>query len=331
MEQEAVTFGKHAFDKRVSLSIHRPVAVLFWFLLCSCLSCLNNAHAQLASNATDYSPEWQKLAGGKMAFEVASIHLADPNNFHPPNFPLSIDDSYTSVPGRFTAEFPITVYIQFAYKLALSREQQEALLAHLPQWVANDSFRIDAKAEGKPTKDQMRLMMQALLTDRFKLKTHFEKRETLVYALILESPGKIGPKLKPHKEGPACDTPSLQLGETFPLECDVYAMKRATAGGPLLGSRNTTLDLLSSMLMTVSPLARPVNNQTGLSGRYDFTLEWAPDTFASAPSTSSTSQDVTEGPSFLSAIKEQLGLKLKATTAPVDTLIIDHIERPSEN
>ena len=74
-----------------------------------------------------------------------------------------------------SADFPLQVHIEFAYKMMPSREQTETMLAHLPKWVTTDRFIIQAKAEGNPTKDQMRLMMQSLLADRFKLAVHSSK------------------------------------------------------------------------------------------------------------------------------------------------------------
>ena len=85
----------------------------------------------------------------------------------------------------------------FAYKLRLTDEQIHSLLAPLPKWLSTDSFKIHAKAEGNPTKDQMRLIVQSPLADRFKLRIHFETHEVPVLALGLDKPGKTGPKLRP--------------------------------------------------------------------------------------------------------------------------------------
>ena len=97
------------------------------------------------------------------------------------------------------------IYITFAYKLWPTQQQGEALLAQLPKWAREESIVIEAKADGNPTKDQMRLMVQSLLADRFKLTLHFERRQTPVFALALAKPGRLGPKLRPHAEGPPCD------------------------------------------------------------------------------------------------------------------------------
>jgi hypothetical protein len=91
------------------------------------------------------APEWQTAAGGKMAFEVASIKQSKPGTFFPPNFPLDPGDAYASTGGRFSADFGLRVYIQFAYKYLIP-EQAQAIQGRLPKWVATDAFDIQARA-----------------------------------------------------------------------------------------------------------------------------------------------------------------------------------------
>jgi Protein of unknown function (DUF3738) len=149
---------------------------------------------------------------GKISFDVASIRQSKRGTFTPPNFALDNGDSYAPFPdpgGHFTADFPLAVYIEFAYKLWLTPEQKDSMLAHLPKWVATDNFEIHAKAEANPTKDQMRLMMQSLLADRFKLAIHFETQQVPVLALVLEKPGRTGPKLRSHSAGPLATSKCL--------------------------------------------------------------------------------------------------------------------------
>jgi uncharacterized protein (TIGR03435 family) len=146
--------------------------------------------------------DWQTAAGGKMAFEVASVKPS--NQFEPPNFPLSAEDAYTSG-GRLSAAFQLFTYIAFAYKLWLTPEQRRTALANLPKWVTTDLYETRARAPGDATKDQTRLMMQSLLADRFKLQVHFETREVPVLALNMDKPGTLGPKLHLH------GTPDLGL------------------------------------------------------------------------------------------------------------------------
>lgn len=109
---------------------------------------------QTPSANSDKTPAWQTAAGGHMSFEVASIKLSQPGTFTPPNFALNIDD--TSIPrgGRFFADFPLEVYIEFAYKIMPAQEQEAAMLASLAKWVKTDHFVIQAEAAGNPSKDQ---------------------------------------------------------------------------------------------------------------------------------------------------------------------------------
>jgi uncharacterized protein (TIGR03435 family) len=96
---------------------------------------------------------------------------------------MDIEDTPISPGGRFSALSPLQDYIEFAYKIMPTRKQEDAMLAHLPKWVSTDRFDIEAKAEGDPNKDEMRLMLRSLLADRFKLVAHFETHEVPVLAL----------------------------------------------------------------------------------------------------------------------------------------------------
>ena len=98
-----------------------------------------------------------------MAFDVASVKLNN-GEFVPPNIgPLNFGEAYSSTGGYFKADFPLSVYLEFAYKLWPSEDQEREMFAHLPAWVTTDRYSIEARAAGNPTKDQMRLMMQSLL------------------------------------------------------------------------------------------------------------------------------------------------------------------------
>ena len=159
---------------------------------------------------TPDEPDWQKAAGGTMAFDVASVKLAKVPGL---NAWLRFLYGGDAKPpgGRFSATASLSLYIFFAYKLAPFEAMD--MFVHLPKW-AYDNFAIDAKAEGNPTKDQMRLMMQSLLADRFMLRAHFETKEVPVLALTLVNPSKLGPKLLPHSEGPPCPD-SFEMDKPF--------------------------------------------------------------------------------------------------------------------
>jgi len=301
-----------------------------------------NVPAIRAQDASD----WQTKAGGKMVFEVASVKPAKAPTW--PKFPLDNGDAKTPG-GRFSETAPLLPFIVFAYKLSPSNPG----IAQLPEWARTDQFEIEALGAGNPTKDQMRLMTQALLADRFKLAVHFESRQGSVLALVLVKPGQTGPRLRPHADGPACpDTfempappafppPSTppgppKAGEVFPPVCGASQM-RQTGGGTLIGARNTTMELIASDMYSYGSMGgevdKPVVNQTGLQGNFDFTLElhYGLFSFPLGPPKPADAGGEPQGPRFLNAVRDQLGLKLVPAKGAIRKLVIDHIERPSEN
>jgi bla regulator protein BlaR1 len=228
------------------------------------------------------------------------------------------------------------MYIQFAYKLSVFQDQ--AAFDHMPKWATAESFDIEAKAPTTDaTKDQMRLMMQSLLADRFKLVVHFEAHDVPVMALVLVNPGKLGPRLRAHSEGPACDAKIPPADHSSPKIPDVWMPVCGTTQmldwanqTVILGSRNTTMDIFADWVPLLETLDRPVVNHTGLTGRFDIELNFTPPWKMPKEQSTDAQLDLT-GPTFLEALKDQLGLKLVSTRAPVPTLVIDHVEQPSPN
>jgi uncharacterized protein (TIGR03435 family) len=252
------------------------------------------------------------------SFEAASIKPSEPGAR--PHFNMEN--------GRLDADgFTLQGYIGSAWHLILSREQENAMVAHLPKWVSTDTFKIQARAEDNPTQDRMRLMLQSLLADRFKLEVHFETAQVPVLALVLDKPGKTGPKLRPHSEGPPCDPPNAKV---FPPVCGQLSASDRPNHAVLMGERNITMEQLAASVSSLSRLGRPVVDQTGLTGSFDFTLEFTPRPKGPPPPDQDVQPDL-PGTTLQEALQDQLGLKLKATTAPLDNLVIDHAERPSEN
>jgi len=276
----------------------------------------------LAQDSTDR----QARAGGTIAFEVASIHK-DTGPFKRPSFPLSPDDAFREPNGRFHADFALPNYIQFAYKIWFTDEELRAMLAKLPRWVETDRFDIEANAPLHATKDQYRLMMQALLAERFGLKVHFEKKELPVLAMVLAKPGRPGPKLIPHEQGQSCD--EKPKPETFPQECYGVLAMPAKDGMVLYGSRATSMPAIAEFVGVAvgrtGDIARRVVDQTGLTGLWDFTLEAAP------PDQTLLKDGGAAGETLFEAIGDQLGIKLKSVRAVVSVLVVDHVERPSDN
>jgi bla regulator protein blaR1 len=232
-------------------------------------------------------PDWQTAAGGKMAFEVASVKLMKPGKDWIPRAPLfPLDRGNAVAPGgRFFADFGLWTYIWFAYKLALNPEEQSAAVAQFPKGLSTEYYEIEARASGNASKDQMRLMMQSLLAERFKLAIHFETHEVPVLTLTLDKPGKLGPKLRPHSEGPACPefksrddpaSPQFKAGDPWPPSCDTVAGSffGRPSGSMLVGSRNATAQMLADTVYSAGSLTgeiddKPVVDRTGLDGTFD--------------------------------------------------------------
>lgn len=305
----------------------RPVYGNRWLFVMGALS----VHAGLPTSVSGQQAGkgWEKAAGGKQQFEVASVRL-DTGEFKVPSFPLSNDDSYMETGGLFHADFPLVVYIQFAYKLPAAPEQ-------LPDWASKDRFLVEGRAEGHPTKDQYRMMMQSLLDERFGFKMHFESKEEPVYAMVQIKPGKLGPNLQPHSDGPACDAtpPEQKKGEPpnttmFPGRCAVYALTRLANRDALWGSRDTTTALIAESLPTLTKIERPVVDHTGLTDRYDFRVEFSMEATRAQNGGTEAQPEVTGTP-LLQAFEEQLGLKLIPAKAVLTVPVVDSVARPTEN
>jgi uncharacterized protein (TIGR03435 family) len=294
-------------------------------------------------SAQSPTSDWQAAAGGKMAFDNASV---TPNTTASSpfavgsNFPLGPGDVYAPNGGKFRARnFPLVAYINFAYKI--SDNQEQFLLPQLPTWVTTARFDIEATAQGNPTKDQMRLMMQSLLADRFKLAIHYETRQVPVFELLVDQPGTLGPLLQRHPDDAPCPTtfrsPSptaapQTIDSRFPVTCGgLLNMAPSAPGRFRAGARNVPMELIaSSMPGGASGLDRPVLDRTGLTGRYDFVIEFTPQYDDPSAPAAKLGSDPT-GPTFVEALKEQLGLKLESQTGSFDVLVIEYVEEPSAN
>lgn len=183
----------------------------------------------------------------------------------------------------------------------------------LGRWAMTDRFDIQARAQGNPTKDQMRLMMRSLLADRFKLAIHYDTRDAPALAMVL---------VKPDKLTTANGLPTLCGG--------IFGMPSSVPGRVRAAARNVGLGLIATSMTVAADLGRPVVDRTGRSGTFDFSLEWAPASNAPKAPAEDLSTDES-GPGFEQALKEQLGLKLESTKAPLEVFMVDHLERPSEN
>ena len=275
------------------------------------------------------TPQWQTAAAGKMEFEVASVREDPAGKYVSPPFSTDSDDNFAGATDLFVADAPVTTFISFAYKL----DQQHSMLTHLPDWAKTKHFEIRARATGTPTKDQMRLMMQSLLADRFELMIHFETQVVPVLVMTLATPGKLKPGLRLHVDGPPCDVvASYSPGSTVSFDmfpCNVYMALNKTDQAVLAGARNTTVQLMAAFFSNVGHL-RPIVDRTGLSGKIDFSMEYTPDKHGDLESVVNAQTEL-PGTTFLEAIKDQLGLNLKPDKAPLAIPVVDHIEMPSQN
>jgi uncharacterized protein (TIGR03435 family) len=293
-----------------------------------------------AQSAAGQAPAAQspRAAADKLAFDVASVKLNKSTDEPNSNFPLGPGNVYVPNGGYFSAtNFPLLTYITFAYKP--TGYQYQSLLSQLPGWAAADRFDIQARVKGNPTKDQMRLMMQSLLADRFKLVIHYETRQVPVFGLLPLKPGRTGPALQPHPDDASCSTtlpagsdaaPASNVAGRFPTLCGgIFNMPPSAPGRVRVGARNVPMGTIAGAMNLWGNLGRPVLDQTGLSGTFDFTFEWTPEPDDVPPGMDF--QPDPSGPSFPMALKEQFGLKLDSQKGPADVIIIDHVEHPSEN
>jgi uncharacterized protein (TIGR03435 family) len=222
------------------------------------------------------------------------------------------------------------VYVQhapfrFLLIAAYGHDFAEDHIANMPAW-AGDQFDVIAKVADadlpklkdlprEPYIEMRSQLLRAVLAERFQMKTHTEVRQGPVYALVVD---KGGPKIRSSGANPPADWVS-------PSGQHVQSGTTATTG--LISGHVVPMAMLVRSLMSAGQLDRVVVDRTGLAGNYDYALNWTPDTTsASGEDTSDTSL-----PSLLTAIREQLGLRLEPTTGPVNTLVIDHIEKPSAN
>lgn len=264
------------------------------------------------------------------AFEVASIK---------PSPGCRVDGSGGPSAGRL--ELPC-VTLRALIRIAYTGFSGEKLNTHRidvmggPGWLDNEQFTLAAKAEGNPsTGTMLGSMLQALLEERFQLKVHTENRETPVYALTV---AKGGPKLTPAKDGSCIEIdlknlPKPDYTKPLPKLC----------GGPSITMKNgktiadipgATIDELGGRLLSMLT-GRPVIDRTALDGRFDMHLEFARDSSVGPPpllnGVPAPNLPTGDGPSIFTALQEQLGLKLVADKAPIPVIIVDSVQKPTEN
>jgi len=203
-----------------------------------------------------------------------------------------------------------------------------------PSWIRSEHYDIQAKADGNTSVQQLEgAMLQALLKERFKLTLHRETRELPVYALTV---GKGAAKLH-HTEHGACTPysldsppPILTQADPHPIFCGLHLTVEGL--NRTLDGKGVTMDMLAANLSRTynSSLGRNVIDRSGLAGAFDVHLTWAIDPLAAVSDAGATSPEGT-GPALVTALREQLGLKLESAKGPVEGFVVDHVERPSAN
>jgi uncharacterized protein (TIGR03435 family) len=229
-------------------------------------------------------------------FEVASIK---PNKSGNANGITGRGGQIRPSKGQIVLE-DVTLWKALGFAYGTGEDKDYAIAG--PAWLKTERYDIVGKIPAGTTFEQMRRMLQATLTERFKLALHRETKEIPIYALTV---GREGLKIKPTEPGHG----GFSVGRGH-IEA---------RGGALAAFA----DRLSQML------DRPVVDSTNTPGVFNFTLDWSPDQPMTGPGDDNTS---TAGPSVFSAIQQQLGLRLEARRGPVETLVIDRGDRvPIEN
>ena len=227
--------------------------------------------------------------------------------------------------GLFSVNALLADYISFAYNI-LDSNEVVAIQKNLPKWAGDGPWDIEARSEGTPTREELRLMMQALLKDRFKLAVHYEKKRFPIYAMVLVKPGRLGPQL--HEMKSPCADPKAQhgsvAGRTPALLCGTKTWY--DRDGIHLDMVGASLDETASFISSASLADRTIVNRTGLAGKYDVQL-----TYGAGASLDGEGPGNSPGPTIREALDKELGLKLVTDTASGSTLIVDHIDKPTPN
>jgi uncharacterized protein (TIGR03435 family) len=260
-----------------------------------------------------------QVSASKPAFEIASVK------------PSAAGDIQRLGPGPLPGGRVVAKNVTLKMLIAGAYNVREENISGGPNWTTTDRWSIEAKAEEGSTPPggwpdslvpdhPLTLMLQSLLEDRFQLKAHRETKDVPVYELRV---AKTGSKMK------------LTAGQDSVGRDVPRGMMRLNSQIGYLAGNGIPMAKLAGILSEPGVLGRPVIDKTELKSLYDFVLEWAPESglLPVAPGVSEPppSSAATSKPSILTAIQEQLGLKVESTKGPVGVLVIDHVERPSQN
>ena len=245
-------------------------------------------------------PPRAMAADAKPSFEVATIKPSNPDT---PGQSITVGRGGGN--SFATQNTPLSELIKFAYGVHGKQ------VTGGPSWIEMDRYDILAKPDtpGVPSVTQLRSMVQKLLAERFGLEFHREKKEISAYVLTVDKAGVKMAKV----EGNRGNLPGF--------------------GGQGPGSirvGNSTMPEFAEFLQA-RVLERPVVDQTGLTDRYDFTLQWKPDMTGAGPNAPALPLNIEDRPDLITAMRQQLGLKIESGKAPVEVLVIDKVNKPTEN
>jgi len=266
---------------------------------------LTKATPETAWSIPTPPPPPPRMAGNvDPGFEVATIKPSEPGR----------PGKLFTVRGQniVTVNTTLSDLVTMAYNLHAKQ------IVGAPSWIETDKYDLTIKpdAPGQPNVNQMKIIMQKMIADRFQFKFHRDKRELAIYAMTVT---KTGSKLTKSQSDPN-GLPGLFFGGANP--------------GVSFNVRNATLAEVAATLQG-SILDKPVVDQTGLSEKYDFTLKFTPDAgmmagFGGPPPPAAT-DNADAPPDLFGAFEQQLGLKLSSTKGQADVLVIDRVEKPSDN
>jgi uncharacterized protein (TIGR03435 family) len=282
-----------------------------------------------AASASGVSAQPAAASQAPAAFEVASVK---------PNVAPNRGGPFGPQPGgRFVAtNSPVSYLIRFAYEPSpWSRDLDAFQMTGGPDWMTVDRFDVNAKAAGDLPLVQMRRMVQALLVERFKLRVHQETRELPIYRLVVaRGDGRLGPKLRPTQLTCAASIDlfaGFQRGAAVP--CGYFGMSPTIdpgSGQSEWAFRGMTMEGFARRLQSF--LGRTIADHTGLAGYYDGDFEFAAEIAIPPPPPGRPNPYADRVfPSIFSVLPQQLGLRLESGRGPVEVLVIDSIERPTEN
>jgi uncharacterized protein (TIGR03435 family) len=258
------------------------------------------------------------LAGqqSEPTFEVASIKL---------NKSGDTRTSMNVVSGRLIAiNMPLDTIVAAAYGGVTALPPNRIVMPAGWSGATAPRFDIQATPARQFAQGELLIAVRHLLEDRFKLAAHHEMREQPGYALVVDRQDRpLGPRLKRSEVN--CTDPAQRTAkeDDGTLRCGI----RGRAGSAI--GRNT-IDVLARFLTNLVPDQRSVADRTNLSGTYEFQLDWAPETLASPNGTPALLADP-DAVSVFTAVREQLGLRLESERQSVDVLVVDRIERPTED